>query len=366
MMTLTLRSCLLLLLLNVANAQVFPALYAYIPADAHLERDLLNLTNDERRRTGLGTLVPDEALALAARHHAQEMRDLNFFSHSSPTLANATLGKRVAQAGSAALSVGENLALVGAQESAQRSVQGWMESPGHRRNLLEPSFTHVGFGAARDANGRVFVAQVLAAQPVEVQRAQVTSRLQESYRVEVTLTLPQTQEVALFHGTTLSRKEVLGAGRHALSFTVDKAIDNAGASPLHLRVGVRGRSGTGDFILHDDGWLNADGRWRPSGSAPRDLARIEGVSRRLQISRVYRADFTFAEPPRETLGAWLNGDYVEPEVYGRTLSVAFPSTLERPTLSLGTRTQGERYTLLYRVQLDLVGGAPRLAPVASD
>ncbi len=359
-MTLSLRFCLLLLLLNVANAQVFPASYTYIPADARLERDLLDLTNGERRRAGRSTLLPDEALALAARHHAREMRDLNFFSHSSPTPDNATLGKRVARAGSAALSVGENLALVGAQETAQRSVQGWMESPGHRRNLLEPSFTHVGFGAARDVSGRVFVAQVLAAQPVEVQRAQVTSRLSESYRVEVALTLPRAKEVALFHGVTPLPSEVLGAGRHVLSFTADDA------SSLHLRVGVRGPGETGGFILHDDGWLLADGRWQPSGSAPRELAKIEGVSRQLQVSRVYRADFTFAAPPRNTLGAWLNGDYTEPEVRGRTLSVTVPSTWARGTLDLGVQMRGERYTLLYRVALDLSGGAPKLAPVIPD
>ena len=360
-MTTALRFCLLLLFLSIANAQVFPARYAPIPADARLERDLLDLTNDERAQAGLGTLLPDEALALAARHHAQEMRDLNFFSHSSPTLDNATLGKRVAQAGSAALSVGENLALVGAQETAQQSVHGWMESPGHRRNMLEPSFTHVGFGVSKDTSGRVFVAQVLAAQPAEVRRARATSQLRENYRIEVELTLPEAKEVALFYGATSLPKEVLGAGRHALGFTVDDTDTS-----LHLRVGVRDVGEAGGFILHDDGWLLADGRWQPSGSAPRELARIEGVSRRLQVSRVYRADFTFTALPRGTFGVWLDGDYVEPEMDGRTLSVTVPSTLERPTLDLGAQTQEGRYTLLYRVQLDLSSGVPRLEPVIPD
>ena len=356
-MTLTLRLYFIFsLLLGFADAQVFSATYRPIAADVRLERDLLDLTNAERRRAGLGALSPDDALALAARHHAQEMASLNYFSHSSPTPRNETLGQRVAQAGSAATGVGENLALVGPQDVAQQSVQGWMESPGHRENLLRPDYTHVGFGAARHADGRVFVAQVFAAQPVEVQRAQVTSRLQESYLVEVELTVAETKEVALFHGTTSLPSQVLGAGRHILSFSARDA------QPLQLRVGVRDPGAPGGFIQHDDGWLSADGRWRSSGSAPRSLARIERVSRRLQVSRVYRADFTFATLPENPVGVWLAGEYVEPDMRGRTLSVSVPSTLETATLALGEQTPGGRYALLYNLQLDFRGGVPRLVP----
>ena len=84
--------CVSLSLLGFANAQVFFATYGPIAADAGLERTLLDLTNAERKPRGLSTLLPDDALALAARHHAQEMASLNYFSHSSPTARNATLG----------------------------------------------------------------------------------------------------------------------------------------------------------------------------------------------------------------------------------------------------------------------------------
>ena len=350
--------CLLYLSVNFAHAQ-FASSYAPIAADVRLERDLLDLTNDERRRAGFGTLLPDEALALAARHHAQEMATLNYFSHSSPTPHNATLNQRVAQAGSAATGIGENLALVGPQEVAQQSVQGWMESPGHRENLLRSDYTHVGFGAAQDANGRVFVAQVFAVQPLEVERAEVTSRLQESYLVQIELTLTETQEVALFHGTTSLPSQMLSAGRHVLSFSTPNAAQ------LQLRVGVREPGATGGFIQHDDGWYT-DGHWRSSLSAPRSLATIDRVSRRLQVSRVYRADFTFAAPPQNALGVWLSGEYTESELEGRTLSVSIPSTLDAPTLDLGEQTPSGRYALLYSLQLDFRGGVPRLAPATPN
>ena len=353
----TLRFLLLsLLLFSTAHAQVFSASYSPIAAEVSLERDLLDLTNLERRRAGLSTLLPDDALALAARHHVQEMATLNYFSHSSPTASNATLSQRTTQAGSAAVGIGENLALVGPEEVVQRSVQGWMESPGHRENLLKPDYTHVGFGVARDARGRVFVAQVFAVQPLEVQRADVTSRLQEGYLVEVEVTLAQTQEVILFYGAASLPAQVLGAGRHVLRLTIEDA------AALQLRVGVRDPGETGGFIQHDDGWLDADGRWQSSLSAPRTLAKIEGVSRRVQISRVYRADFTFSQTPETPLGVWLAGTYTEPNVRGRTLSVTVPSTLSPSTLDLGVQTQGERYALLYKLQLDVSGGVPRLAP----
>ena len=356
----TLRFCLaFLFLLGCAHAQVFSASYAPISGDTDLERTLLDLTNAERARAGLSTLLPDEALALAARHHAQEMATLNYFSHSSPTATNATLGQRVAQAGSAAVGIGENLALVGPEEVAERSVQGWMESPGHRENLLKPDYTHVGFGVAYDDSGRVFVAQVFAVQPLEVQRAEVTSRLQENYLVEVEVDVAETKEVALFYGATSLPAQVLSAGRHVLSFTTEDT------AALQLRVGVRNPGETGGFIQHDDGWLDESGRWRSSGSAPRTLATVERVSRRMQISRVYRADLTFRELP-ERLGVWLAGTYTEPDVSGRILSVTVPSTLDAPTLDLGLQTQSERYSLLYKLQFDFSGGVPRLAPAGLD
>ncbi len=359
-MTAVLRFCCALLLLSLADApvfaQVFSATYRPIAADVRLERDLLELTNAERRRAGLRTLLPDDALALAARHHAREMATLNYFSHSSPTPSSATLRQRVAQAGSAATGIGENLALVGSEDAARASVQGWMESPGHRENLLRSDYTHVGFGTAEGADGRVFVAQVLAVQPAEVQRAEVTSRLQESYLIEVELTVAETKEIALFHGTTSLPSQVLGAGKHVLSFFAQDA------QPLQLRVGVREPGASGGFIQHDDGWLSGDGRWRSSGSAPRSLARVDRVSRRLRVSRVYRADLTFVTQPENPVGVWLAGEYIEPEVRGRTLSVSIPSTLGAATLDLGEQMPDGRYRLIYKLQLEVRNGVPRLAP----
>ena len=156
-------------LLLTAAAPVYGAPYTPpytpLPGDASLEADLLTLTNQARLDNGVGTLEGDEGLAQAARHHAEEMARLGYFSHTSPVGENATVSQRVARSGSFIGTLGENLALVGEADTAQTTTTGWLESPGHRANLLNPKFTHVGFGTARYPDGRVAVAQVLGYQP---------------------------------------------------------------------------------------------------------------------------------------------------------------------------------------------------------
>ena len=111
-----------------------------------MERALLTLTNDARIGAGLEALTTGETLAQAAREHAAEIADLGYFSHTSPLPEHATLALRVAEGGSFIRTLGENLTLVGTADTAQASVSGWLASPGHRANLLNAHFTHVGFG----------------------------------------------------------------------------------------------------------------------------------------------------------------------------------------------------------------------------
>jgi uncharacterized protein YkwD len=79
-------------------------------------------------------------LAQAAAGHSQDMASHNLFSHTGSD--NSTLGDRVSATGYAWSSLGENIAA--GQTSVNQVVDGWIASPGHCANLMNPAFVHVG------------------------------------------------------------------------------------------------------------------------------------------------------------------------------------------------------------------------------
>jgi uncharacterized protein YkwD len=120
-----------------------------------LERRIYQLTNEARRKNGLPSLVPDEALAAMARKHSDDMLQRDYFSHTSPDgqtvkdrlFEAPAVGKSIAQAG-------ENIYGGSGQDYsdpriiARVIVDGWMTSPGHRANILNPNYTHLGVGVS--------------------------------------------------------------------------------------------------------------------------------------------------------------------------------------------------------------------------
>jgi uncharacterized protein YkwD len=124
--------------------------------------EVLRLTNQERANRGLAPLAHHAALAAAAAGHSQEMLDLGYFSHTSPTPGRSGPQDRVRQAGANPGLVAENIFQASGYDVtqvAQLAVDNWLESPGHRRNMLDPSATHLGVGFVSQ-NGTVAVTQV--------------------------------------------------------------------------------------------------------------------------------------------------------------------------------------------------------------
>ena len=116
-----------------------------------VEAQVLSFMNQERVRNGLSALSPDSALADIARMHSEDMPANNYFAHISP--AGCSMSCRLDNAGYLFRSAGENLYTMtgyrlSAVATAQKIVDGWMNSPGHRANILGPSFTHAGAGLA--------------------------------------------------------------------------------------------------------------------------------------------------------------------------------------------------------------------------
>ena len=113
---------------------------------ADMEAEILQLINAERADHGLEPLRPSRELREAARQHSREMNELSYFSHESPVEAYQTLPMRLRNAGVAKFGwAGENIAMSTAA-SAERFVQMWMDSPGHRANILKPEFEFSGIG----------------------------------------------------------------------------------------------------------------------------------------------------------------------------------------------------------------------------
>ena len=139
------------------------------------ERQLFESLNHERTAQGLAVLQWDNALFKAARRHALLMLNLNMLEHQLPS--EPSLEDRLAEAGARFTSIAENIAV---GSNPQTIHAGWMDSPGHRKNILNPQLTAVGIAAVRGPGGLFAVqdfSQAVADLSVEQQEQKVASYL---------------------------------------------------------------------------------------------------------------------------------------------------------------------------------------------
>ena len=106
-----------------------------------LEKQMLDLVNQERQAAGLNPLAPDPELTQVARQHSTDMFARGYFAHDTPE--GLSPFDRMNKAGVRFLTAGENLALAPTLPLAHT---GLMNSPGHRANILRPQFGRVGIG----------------------------------------------------------------------------------------------------------------------------------------------------------------------------------------------------------------------------
>ena len=112
------------------------------------ENQVINLVNNERSKRGLPLLKSDWQLSRVARHKSQDMKKNNYFSHTSPTYG--TPFQMIQGYGISYRTAGENIAK--GQSTPQAVVNAWMNSSGHRANILNQSFTHIGVGYEKNGN----------------------------------------------------------------------------------------------------------------------------------------------------------------------------------------------------------------------
>ena len=119
--------------------------------------EVLQLVNQERTTRGLTALQYSDDLEVPAMQHACEMIAGHFFAHDNPNTGSSP-GDRVGLSAFSAVTWGENIAC--GQATATEVMTGWMNSDGHRANILNPDFTHLGVGVRSGGSCLIYWVQV--------------------------------------------------------------------------------------------------------------------------------------------------------------------------------------------------------------
>ncbi|MBD1842080.1 CAP domain-containing protein [Cyanobacteria bacterium FACHB-63] len=118
---------------------------------ARIETAIYQQINQVRQQDGLSGLKNNNRLAAVARRYSKQMAEKNFFSHTSPD--GTTPADRVRADRIFYIAVGENLFKgTNVAQPAPAAVEGWLDSPGHRENILRPIYAETGVGVWKKNN----------------------------------------------------------------------------------------------------------------------------------------------------------------------------------------------------------------------
>ncbi|WP_019230530.1 CAP domain-containing protein [Sedimentibacter sp. B4] len=120
------------------------------------EQKVAELVNIERQKAGLSALTFDQSVSNVARTKSKDMAANNYFAHQSPTYGSA--GDMLTRFGIKWSAWGENIA--SGQKTPEAVVTAWMNSPGHRANILSTNFSKIGVGYAVNSNGTPYWTQI--------------------------------------------------------------------------------------------------------------------------------------------------------------------------------------------------------------
>jgi uncharacterized protein YkwD len=124
-----------------------------------LEQNCFEAVNHQREAKGLHALEESDELLEVARDYSRRMAEEGFFSHIDPE--GKSVRERVREAGLRWHVLGENLAFSrGYVSPVAATLVGWMDSPTHRKNILEPSYTEGAVGAWISSKGTVYFTQI--------------------------------------------------------------------------------------------------------------------------------------------------------------------------------------------------------------
>lgn len=200
-----------LLLLALVGASAAPT----ANAASDPRQRVLELTNAERAKAGLPPLVWSGELAAAAEGYARLLAETNCFGH---TCGGTDLRARAEASGYQDWTfLGENLA--GGQPTPEEAVAAWMNSPGHRANLLNPHFTELGVGLAQGGFYRIYWSQEFGTRPAGV----------TAYAAEADSEGEQASAMVALESPAAGPLEA--AGEEPAAAAEDGASDPSGAGP---------------------------------------------------------------------------------------------------------------------------------------
>jgi uncharacterized YkwD family protein len=131
---------------------------AQVSANLSFEQKVVQLVNVERQKSGLQPLTLDSEISNVARTKSKDMADNNYFAHQSPTYGSA--GDMLTKFGIRWSAWGENIA--SGQRTPESVVTAWMNSEGHRANIMSPNFSRIGVGYVANSGGTPYWTQVFA------------------------------------------------------------------------------------------------------------------------------------------------------------------------------------------------------------
>lgn len=135
-----------------------PSIPGNVPTQPNDASGLLELHNFYRTKIGMFPLVEDTRLRSAAQAHAAWMAANDIMSHieqaGTPLFVADTFVSRINKYGYSPSACGENIAA--GQRTTQQVMTAWMNSAGHKRNILSPSYKSAGFGSAKGVRGQMY------------------------------------------------------------------------------------------------------------------------------------------------------------------------------------------------------------------
>lgn len=124
-----------------------------------MEQEVLTLVNKVRQENGLSAVTWAEDVANVARAHSADMINRGFFSHTPPD--GLSPFDRLKNNGISYRTASENIAY--GQKTAQAVMDSWMNSSGHRANILNANVKEMGVGAVKNSSGTVYWTQMFVA-----------------------------------------------------------------------------------------------------------------------------------------------------------------------------------------------------------
>lgn len=137
---------------------IYPSNIVKVPNLAEvktIEKQVVTMVNNERSKVGLAPLRLSWQLSRVARYKSQDMIDKGYFSHQSPTYGSPFVMMKAF--GIKYMSAGENIAY--GQKTATSVMTGWMNSAGHKANILSKNYSEIGVGLAKKSNGTLYWTQ---------------------------------------------------------------------------------------------------------------------------------------------------------------------------------------------------------------